>query len=367
MGAYITSIGTALPKHCISQQEIARFMQQNLLPEQNKQKEIEVIFRASGISQRHTVLADYTRSLGEFDFFPNTPRLEPFPGVSRRMDVYRKEAKELGKQAAQNSMQQHRPDSFTHLITVSCTGMYAPGLDFDLVKSLNLPATIERTAINFMGCYAAFNALKAAHSICQSLPRAKVLIVCVELCSLHFQKKMDADTLLANALFGDGAAAVVVEGNPSSSVCLEMNGFHCDLMTEGQQDMTWNIGDFGFEMTLSSYVPNLIQQGIKSLTDGLFQPFDISTDDIDFFAIHPGGKKILEVIEQKLNIPRHKNSSAFEVLKQHGNMSSPTILFVLKKIMNSLHATHQDSKVLGLAFGPGLTLESMLLTAHCHD
>lgn len=361
MGAYITSFGTALPKHRISQKDIARFISDNLGLDDDKSKETEILFRASGISYRHTVLEDYTKSLGDFDFFPNNQNLEPFPGVSSRMQVYKHEALKLALEAIRECVGNQEPRGFTHLITVSCTGMYAPGLDLDLVKSLELSRSIKRTSINFMGCYAAFNAMKMAKDICAAHHHAKVLIVCVELCSLHFQKSTDTDTLLANALFGDGAAAIVIEGQPSAPFSLQIDKFHCDLLSEGDRDMTWGIGDFGFEMTLSSYVPELIKKGIRSLIDNLMGELGSGVGDIGHFAVHPGGKRILEVIEQELGIPREKNQPAYDILKNYGNMSSPTILFVLKAVYDGMTEADRGSDILGLAFGPGLTLESMLL------
>lgn len=361
MGAYITSFGTALPEYRISQKDIATFMLKNLGMDNKQKKETEILFRASGIHHRHSVLKDYASTKEEFEFFPNSKLLEPFPGVSSRMQVFKKEALILSLEAARKCIGDRSVEDFTHLITVSCTGMYAPGLDFDLVKSLGLSHSINRTSINFMGCYAAFNAMKMANDICTANKYSKVLIICVELCSLHFQKGTDMDTLLANALFGDGAAGIVVEGRPSNGLNLEIEKFHCDLLMEGEQDMTWGIGDFGFEMTLSSYVPKLIQKGIKSLIDNLFSGLKLQSEDIQHFAIHPGGKKILEVIEQELNISKDQNRYAYEVLKNYGNMSSPTILFVLSAVYNGLSEVNRNDNILSMAFGPGLTLESMIL------
>lgn len=361
MGAYITSFGTALPEYRISQKDIAAFMLKNLGMDNKQKKETEVLFRASGIQHRHSVLKDYACTNGEFEFFPNNKLLEPFPGVSSRMQIFKKEALILSLEAARKCIGDRGVEDFTHLITVSCTGMYAPGLDFDLVKSLGLSHSINRTSINFMGCYAAFNAMKMANDICTANENSTVLIICVELCSLHFQKGTDVDTLLANALFGDGAAGIVVEGKPSDGLSLEMEKFHCDLLMEGEQDMTWGIGDFGFEMTLSSYVPKLIQKGIKSLIDNLCAELKLQPEHIQHFAIHPGGKKILEVIEQELKISKDQNSHAYDVLRNYGNMSSPTILFVLEALYNGLNEENRKDNILSMAFGPGLTLESMIL------
>ncbi|MEL6944146.1 MAG: type III polyketide synthase, partial [Bacteroidota bacterium] len=245
----------------------------------------------------------------------------------------------------------------------SCTGMYAPGIDIELIQALDLPTHTKRTAINFMGCYAAFNAIKTAHQIVESDSNAQVLIVAVELCSLHFQKKKDDDTLLANALFGDGAGALLISGKANEETLnLRLDNFYCDLAIQGKQEMAWSINDFGFEMRLTSMVPEFIRSGIKELTDRLLSNIDLSVSDIDYFAIHPGGKKILRVIEEELQIERGKNRFAHEVLRNYGNMSSPTIIFVLKQLMQTLNQQDQDKKILSFAFGPGLTLESMLLS-----
>jgi len=242
--------------------------------------------------------------------------------------------------------------------------MYAPGLDIDLVKSLNLSSSVNRLCINFMGCYAAFNAIKLADSFCAADPKAKVLIVCTELCSIHFQKEFTEDNLLANALFADGAAALLIEGEPRRGVNLKPVSFFCDLAPEGEQDMAWTVGDLGFEMKLSAYVPEIIKNGIAKLTSNLLAQISQQLTDVSYYAIHPGGKKILEVIEQELDLSKADNRAAYEVLKNYGNMSSPTVLFVLNEISKNLTNTDDGKKILSFAFGPGLTLESMVLEIH---
>ncbi|HEY5692539.1 MAG TPA: type III polyketide synthase, partial [Cyclobacteriaceae bacterium] len=240
--------------------------------------------------------------------------------------------------------------------------MFAPGLDIELVRQLELSSTISRTSINFMGCYAAFNALRVADSFCQQNKSAKVLIVCTELCSIHFQKENSEDNKLANALFADGSAALLVEASPRANINLEIGKFFCDLFTEGERDMAWSIGDTGFKMKLSAYVPAVIKNGIKKLTFSLLSLNKINLSDIDYFAIHPGGKKILEAIEDQLGLKKSDNKYAYDVLKRYGNMSSPTVLFVLKEIYMSITSKDQGKKILSLGFGPGLTLESLILT-----
>jgi len=245
----------------------------------------------------------------------------------------------------------------THLVVVSCTGLYAPGLDIDLIKALGLRPDIQRTCINFMGCYAAFNALKLANSFCGNQADAKVLIICTELCSLHFQNANTQDNLLANALFGDGSASLIVEGKPGKGLNLKPEIFHCDLLTDGEEHMAWTVGDLGFEMRLSSYVPDIIRGGIRALTAKLLNGIDVN-----YFAIHPGGKRILEVIEKELGISHNQNAHAYNVLKNYGNMSSATVIFVLEELCKNLNGVDHNKKILSFAFGPGLTMESMLLS-----
>ncbi len=360
MSAYITAIGTANPKYKISQKEVLSFMQRAHGLNHEEAKQLEVLYRATGIVSRYSVIEDYKKNKG-FTFYPNNASLSPFPSTKIRGDVYKKEVVQLSKNAITNAMgKAYDYTQISHLITVTCTGMYAPGLDIELVRELGLKHTIERTAINFMGCYAAFNAIKAARNICGANPQAQVLIVCTELCSIHFQKEKTDDNLLANALFGDGSAAVVVSNEPTHGINLSLDHFLCDLLPNGSEEMAWEVGDLGFEMKLSSYVPDVIHEGVGKLINSIKELLGDTAPK--HYAIHPGGKKILNVLENALAIDKTENAAAHEVLKRFGNMSSPTILFVLKHILTSLNATNAGDKILSFAFGPGLTLESMVLT-----
>ncbi len=361
--SFITCIGTANPAFKYDQSVIGDFMLRTMKLNQHDRRKLKAVFKASGIEHRYSVLEDYGK-LGEYKFFSKIADADIFPSTQDRIRIFQQEAIGLSVAAVKNMTTEHttfNPDQVTHLIAVSCTGMYAPGLDIDLVKQLGLPTTVQRTAINFMGCYGAFNALKAADAFCKADRNAKVLVVCTELCSLHFQPQGTDDHILANALFGDGAAAVLVEGESKSKTKLKLESFHCDLTADTTDAMAWTIGDFGFEMRLSSYVPTIIKSGIASLTQSLLGKISKSVSEIQHFAIHPGGKKILQVIEEALGIPRGKNQAAYNVLEQYGNMSSPTVLFVLKDLLCSLTSANEGDRILSFAFGPGLTLESMLL------
>lgn len=364
MKSKIVSIGTATPPHRIQQMDVAHFMSNLLDLNAYEKQKLYHLYEASGIGYRHSVISDYKKNWESFSFYPPDKSLEPFPTTHDRMELYKEEALKLSLNAVNNCLNQvssYKKEEITHLITVSCTGLYAPGLDVELVEALQLPFQVQRTGINFMGCYAAFNALKAADHICRANPEAKVLILCVELCTIHFQKEKDIENMLVNALFSDGAAAVLMDSDSRQGLNMQLENFYCDLAPTGKKDMTWDIGNHGFLMRLSPEVPAYIQRGIGQLCHNLLGQLDIPANEIDFFATHPGGKKILQVIEKELNITKQQNDPAYQVLYQNGNMSSPTVLFVLKHIWDQLETADQNKFILSFAFGPGLTLESMLL------
>ncbi len=364
MPAYINNIGTALPPNLTDQSQIADFMVNHLRLNKREEKKLRVLYRASGIKQRYSVLRDFSENLNGQSFFKENTA---FPSAKPRMLIYQDHAIRLAKKASMHALEASGFDNeeISHLIAVSCTGMYAPGLDIELVDKLGLNTSTERTSINFMGCYAAFNAMKVAQNIIKANSEAKVLIICVELCSIHLQDKTDDENLLANAIFGDGAAALIVSSKPSGN-SLEIKDFYSDLALDARDEMGWYIGDHGFEMHLSSKVPDVIKEGIGELTNRLLQKIKLKISDIDFFAIHPGGKRILDVIEEKLQITKEQNSNAREILRTHGNMSSPTVLFVIKSIMDDLSPQDDQKHLLSFAFGPGLTLESAVLKTHIH-
>ncbi len=353
MATYLNSIGTASPENQIPQSTIAEFMKWDLSLNSERSRELDVLYRASGIKQRHSVIPDFQFPGQEGMFFGK----KSTPTLKERMEVFEKEAPSLSMEAIKGSIPPSQLSSITHIITVSCTGMYAPGLDLDIIRQLGLSTSIQRTAVNFMGCYGVFNALKLAHSICQSNNQANVLVVSVELCTLHFQRQTDLNTTLAQALFSDGAAACLVS-NTRTDGALEILNFQCEVNFDGIRDMSWRIGADAFNMVLTRDVPNLIRKDIRNLSDKLLRDLPYKVDDISNYAIHPGGRKILTDIEEVLGIPRNLNAVAHEVLKNYGNMSSTTILFVLRDVMNNLKS---NETVMSMAFGPGLTMESMLL------
>lgn len=360
--SYLSAIGIATPSNRFDQSTIAEFMVRTMGARPDEARKIRTIFRMSGIANRYSVLDDYGKTEG-FSFYPNTSN-EPFPSTERRMAIYKEHALPLSV-AAVNDLLSSRPDfdiqTVTHLVVVSCTGMYAPGLDIDLVKTLKLQKTIDRTFINFMGCHAAFNGLKVADAFCSRHKNARVLIVCTELCSIHFQRTITDDNILANALFGDGSAAMLVESRPSNAKRFSIEQFHNDLAIHGEQHMAWEIGNHGFEMKLSAYVPDLIKSEIGSLTGALLKKIHLERKDIKYFALHPGGKRIVKAIAEELQLSDADTRHSATALNQYGNLSSASIVFVLKLILDELTPADHGELVIGVAFGPGLTLESMIL------
>jgi len=358
--SYITALGIALPQYQFKQNMIASFMESRLKLSYDAKRKLKILYKLSAIEYRHSVLPDYDLTQ-EAKLYTNTQK--NFPSTAQRMEVYQEEALPLAKKAALNCLKEGKvpKKNITHLITVSCTGMYAPGLDIELVESLGLSNQTHRTCVNFMGCYASMNALKVAQSICQADENAKVLIVGVELCTLHLQDSEKDDDLLANTLFADGAAAILIEGKRESKKVLLLDKFYCDLAPQGQNDMSWHIHNTGFLMRLSSYVPEVINQSINQLFEGLLENTNLKVDEIDNFALHPGGRKILEVIAKAYQIPQEKLQASFDVLSNYGNMSSVSIIFVLKLIWETLSLKPQEKNILALALGPGLTLESALM------
>lgn len=366
MEVAITAIGTANPEYKIPQQKIAEFISTylNLKPAQNRL--LKTIYKSAGIDYRHTVISDYCKNIGEFEFYSND-RDQPFPSTAARMKAYKEHGLKLALKAIENcltSLDNFDNHDITHLITVSCTGMYAPGIDIELVQHMNLKSSVKRTCINFMGCYGAFNAIKVAHNICLAEPNAKVLVVCIEICSIHFQKEMNTDNMISNAIFSDGAAVALIQAKPPMKKYFSLEAFHCDVLPQTHQQMAWQIGDNGFDIVLSSYVPDMIQSGISEFTHHLLNQSGLNLSNIHFYAIHPGGIKILQGCEKALNLSEEQNKYSYQVLRNYGNMSSATILFVLKAIWDDIQHNNHQQNIFSCAFGPGLTLESMILKTH---
>ncbi len=367
MPTVLDSIATGTPPTRRSQEEAANFMLNiDTLPDA-LQSRLPAVYRGSSIDTRYTCVEDYGKEdAGNFTFFPNTWSLEPAPTTEERNEHYRESVVPLAEDVGRRAIEQSdaTPDEITHVIAVSCTGFFAPGLDVELVKRLDLPPTTQRTVIGFMGCYAAFNALRVAHGFCQSRPDARVLVVCAELCTLHFQIEDTLESVVVNALFSDGAAGAVLSAREEEEARGRMayvDG-RCTLDEDSMEDMTWAIGDTGFKMGLSSRVPDVVQENLPSYVENLLSPHELTSDDLDFWAIHPGGRRIVEGARKALALTKGDVADSLAILRDYGNMSSPTILFVLKRILErgaEEDAARPDQGV-AMAFGPGLTIEGAL-------
>ncbi len=358
--AEIISIATAVPRYCHRQADIFQFMQKSYQLSDEDTRRLKFLYDHSGINTRYSVVPDYGNLVTE----ENTrfiPVGEPavFPSLEKRMEIYHRESVILSADAIRQCIQGRiSPGQITHLITVSCTGMSAPGLDLQLLQELSLSPDIFRTSVNFMGCYAAIHALKLAKMICDSTVNANVVIVATELCTLHFQQAFTPDNAASSLLFSDGSAAVFVSNCLVSDNSLSIRGFYSHVTSKGEKDMAWELSSHGFLMTLSGYVPQLIQEDINQLVEKAVSANGIQLSEITKWCIHPGGKRILDLIQKQLSLSDKDLYDSREILYQYGNMSSPTVLFVLKKILDQTDTIHD--KILGMAFGPGLTMETFI-------
>jgi predicted naringenin-chalcone synthase len=356
----IISIGTAVPAYEHRQTDILPFMQRIYGVEKDAGRKLRALYQQCGITTRYSVIPDYSCPPRQWQFYPPTENLEPFPSLERRMRWYKEHAVTLSLKAIHHCLAEKCAVSeITHLITVSCTGMSAPGLDLELVEALGLPPTVFRTSINFMGCYAAVHALKLAHALVAGDAAARVLVVCTELCTLHFQQDPTIDNMLSSLLFSDGSAAALVVADGQADKGLRLKHFYSEIVPEGKKEMTWSLSSTGFQMTLTSYVTDLIRADFSALVGHALEKSGIEKQEISHWCIHPGGKKILDAIYKSLSFTNGNLDPSYAILDQYGNMSSPTILFVLQQILENL--THsQPNCIFGAAFGPGLTMETFI-------
>jgi predicted naringenin-chalcone synthase len=239
----------------------------------------------------------------------------------------------------------------THLVVATCTGFVAPGLDRHLVERHGLPRGVERTMVGFMGCQAAINALKLAWHIVRSEPEARVLVVCLELCTLHLQNTAALEQLLCFLLFADGCAAAIVSAKP---VGLRVEGFRSLVMPEAAEMITWRIGNEGFDMTLSGMVPITLAHALPDFAPAMLDGASVA--EVDLWAVHPGGRSILDGVQSGLDLPPEALATSRAVLRSHGNMSSATVMFVLAAMMEGATAGQRG---VAMAFGPGLSAETM--------
>lgn len=325
----------------------------------NDSRKLAFLYSQSEIQNRYSVLPDFAQPEEDWAFVEAG---SPERCLNSRMNLFELNACKLSVAAIQDCINKIiEPQEITHLITVSCTGMSAPGLDLQITEQLGLSKKLFRTSVNFMGCYAAIHAMKIGKMICDSTKNAKVIIVCTEICTIHFQKQFSLDNAASSLLFGDGSAALLLSNSIPATNQLTIKSFYSEVSYKGKDDMSWQISNTGFLMKLSAYIPQLIQEDIGNLVQNALLETNLKQDDITHWCIHPGGRKILDVIQSKLSLDAEDLCCAKSVLSKYGNMSSPTILFVLKEIMNS-SLPSSPTNIFGVAFGPGLTMETFIAT-----
>lgn len=361
----IHALATRVPPVAYTREQASQVMQTHVEGRPATKRVIRSLYRNSGIEKRHSVLVDLAEGEGEPLFLaPDGTRL-PTPGTGARNAVYAREAPGLFEGVGRALLEESGfgPEEVTHVVTISCTGFFAPGPDLLLVRALGLRPQVERVHVGFMGCYAAFQGLKLARAFCLADPEAVVLVISVELCTLHLQFTDDPDDLIAGALFADGAGGALVSARaPRSPVhpALLLDAFHTDLAPEGADDMAWTIGDRGFRMKLSTYVPEILEANLPRVLGGVLERAGLTLEAIDWWAIHPGGRAIVDRAQGALALEDAQVAASRDVLRAHGNMSSATILFVLDALRRG-GGIRAGERIFAMAFGPGLTIETGLL------
>ena len=352
--AYINRIATAVPDDDVHGAFVA-FADQML-----EDPRVQPVFRRmaarSGIRRRYSVLspnaANTEFTINAHEFYTRGH----FPDTAKRMTVFERFAPRLARQALDNlRLSDDELKGIKHVIVTSCTGLYAPGLDFEIVDHLGLDTSVERTMIGFMGCYAAINGLKQARHIVRSEPDAKVLLLNLELCTLHLQETQDLEQVLSFLVFGDGCAASIISAE-ATGFC--MDSFRSVLIPETRGLITWRIREVGFDMLLSGKVPSEIGKALAVSGDEVLGQY--TKDDISLWGVHPGGKSVLDAVERGLGLREDALAASRQTLECFGNMSSATVMFVLARLMQQAQTGELGC---AMSFGPGLTAETMLFHA----
>jgi alkylresorcinol/alkylpyrone synthase len=360
MSFAILSIATASPPHRITQNAAAAMAVSfgNVPP--GRVRSLAAMYHKTRIRTRGSVLLETPTADGAVQQFfqPATGPEDEGPTTAARMERYAGEAGGLAVDAAREALALAGVDAgrITHLVTCSCTGFTNPGVDLQIVTDLGLSASVARTHVGFMGCHGAFNSLRVAGAFAAD-PRSVVLVVAVELCSLHFQYGHRGDLVVANAIFADGAAALVAAANGPPHDGWRVRRQWSSILPDSRGDMGWEIGDHGFRMTLSPRVAGLLERGIRGLVEETLAAEGLGIADIGAWAVHPGGPRILDAIGVALDLTPDALLASQAVLAEHGNMSSATILFILRDLL----ARTAADRCFAMAFGPGLTAEFALL------
>ncbi len=346
--AYINRIATAVPPYDVHTAFLT-FAEALLTDNPRMTTLFHRMAQRSGIENRYSYLAPGTNPVqGDRDGFY---RLGQFPDTATRMREFERFAPKLAIEAVERLLLDSEDrNKITHLIITCCTGFSAPGLDLEIIERCQLPRTVERTIIGFMGCYAAMNALKVARHVVRSEPNARVLVLNLELCSLHLKETSDIEQILSFMIFADGCAASLVSSEPTG---IALDRFHTVLAPETADLITWHIRESGFDMVLSGLVPSAVQRLLQSERDAILAGTAVSA--IDLWAIHPGGRSVLDAAERGLELKPSALDTSRDVLRRFGNMSSATIMFVLHDMLEARRA-----RGCAMAFGPGIVAETML-------
>ena len=359
MSFVIAGLGLALPEHQVEQGRAAELTSQLAGHDEGQTRRLAALYRRSGVRTRHVALLDRL----DLDDAPINPD-SMGPTTAERMAHYEASVPPLALRAACQALDASAidPATITHLITVSCTGFAAPGFDRALIAGLPLAPSVARTHVGFMGCHGALNGLRVARAFTASEPSSRVLLCAAELCSLHFRYGWDADQAVSNALFGDGAAAVVgyhsdrIKADDDQTQSWRLLASGSMLMPETADAMTWRIGDHGFAMTLSPQVATQIAHHLKPWLAAWLDRQGWTLAQIGSWAVHPGGPKILSAVESALELGPDALADSRAVLAECGNMSSPTVLFILDR----LRRRAAPRPCVALGFGPGLVIEAAL-------
>ena len=358
----LSGLGTAVPSGVLKQTDAAEASGAFCAADARQARALRMLYGRSGVETRNTVVVQSDQGTLQ-ERVPRYPAAsgpeDRGPTTGQRMAWYEAEAPPLAEAAARRALEDASTsvDAITHLVTVSCTGFFSPGLDAALIDALGMQRTVQRTHVGFMGCHGALNGLRVAASQAGEAG-ARVLLCAVELCSLHFAYGWNSEMIVANTLFADGAAAVVgtpVQNGATSGWSVQAQGTF--LMPESGDAMSWRIGDHGFRMTLSAEVPELIRTNLSGWLGGWLQHQGLAVDDIGSWAVHPGGPRILDAVEDALALGNGSLDVSRDILRAQGNMSSPTVLFVLERLRKEGAAL----PCVALAFGPGLVVEAMLV------
>lgn len=352
--AYINRISTSVPPHDVHGAFVT--FGESFLPEGTARSLFRRMARMSAIEHRYSFLQPLTTEDGSWHDAEELYVLGDFPRTARRMEAFERFAPRLAQCALNKlALGEEERRGITHVIVTSCTGLYAPGLDYDIVNHLGLSPSVERTMIGFMGCYAAINALKSAHHIIRSEPESRVLILSLELCTLHLQETQDLEQLLSFLLFADGCSACLVSAEPNG---LAIESFLALRIPNTCSLITWRIRELGFDMQLSGQVPAEICRAMKEVGSQITR--GRNPLEMDLWAVHPGGRTVLDSVEKGLGLPAEALCYSRDILAQFGNMSSATVMFVLEQILRNARSGQRGC---AMSFGPGVTAETMLFHA----